>query len=93
MLFRSLKSEFVGVLSVFITISPTHLLCEMLANSKGQYSSSETNKISSLLVNVPYKTQNQAFSRRSRARMAKKCAKKCAARAKLLFCFIKPVVF
>ena len=46
------------------------------------------NKISSLLVYVLHKTRNLAFSRRSREKTAKKCTKKCAARAKLLFCLL-----
>ena len=54
-------------------------------NSKEPYPSSERNKISSLLVYVLHKTRNLAFSCRSPAKTAKKCTKKCAARAKLLF--------
>ena len=54
-------------------------------NSKEPYLSLERNKISSLLVYVLHKTGNLAFSCRSPAKTAKKCTKKCAARAKLLF--------
>ena len=32
--------------------------------------------------------RKEAFSRRSRAKRAKKCTKKCDARAKLLFCLL-----
>ena len=48
--------------------------------------------ISSLFDYVLHKKRNLAFSRRSRAKTAKKCSKKCDARAKLLFCFLNPLV-
>ena len=51
------------------------------------------NKISSLLVFVLHKTRNWAFSRRSRAKKANKCTKRCAAREKLLFCLLNILVF
>ena len=47
-------------------------------------------KILSFLV---YEMQNKAFSRCSRAKTAKKCTKKLAARAKLLFCLFYLFLF
>ena len=49
------------------------------------------NKISSLLVYIHLKTRNWSFSRRSRAKTAKKCTKKGDVRAKLLFCALNPL--
>ena len=46
-----------------------------------------------MLVHVLHKTQNYAFSRRSRAKTGKKCTKKCDARAKLLFCLFNLLFF
>ena len=51
------------------------------------------NKISSMLVYIPHKTRNQAFSRRSRAKTGKKCTKKRDARANLLFCLLNLLGF
>ena len=42
-------------------------------------------------VYVHHKTSLEGISRRSRTVTAKKCTKKCAARAKLLFCWYKPI--
>ena len=42
-------------------------------------------------VYVRHETSLEGISSRSRAVTAKKCTKKCAARAKLLFCFSKPI--
>ena len=74
-------------------------LCQMWANPpEAEFQETisslrKRNKISSLLVYVLHKTRNQAFSPRIRAKTGKKCTKKCEARAKLLFCLIKPIVF
>ena len=46
------------------------------------------NIISSLLVYVPLKTRNYAFSPRNFAKTGKKRTKKLGARAKLLFCLL-----
>ena len=45
------------------------------------------------LVSVFHKTWNLAFSRRCRAVTAKKCRKRCDARAKLICIFKKPIAF
>ena len=87
----SLKKR-ICVLSVFIAIIHTHLLCQLQANPpEAEFQGTiaklkKRNKISSLLVYVLHKTRNQAFSRRSRAKTGKKCTKKCDARAELWFC-------
>ena len=79
---------------VFIVMFPTLLLCQMYSNPTGveflwiMSKFHKRNKISSLLVSVLQKTRNWAFSSRSRAKTAKKCTKKCDARAELLFCLL-----
>jgi len=50
-------------------------------------------KISLLPVYVLHETLNKAFSRLSRAKAAKKCTKKSAARTKLLFCLLYLLLF
>ena len=92
---RTSLKKCIFVLSVFIAIIPTHLLCQLQANPpKAEFQGTifklrKRNKISSLLVYVLHKTRNQALSRRSRAKTGKKCTKKCDVRAKLLFCLLK----
>ena len=67
--------------SVFIAIIYTYFVERrpilLKLNSKEPYSSSKSrNKISSLFVYVLLKTRNVVFSRRSRAKTAKKCTNK-----------------
>ena len=74
-------------------IIPTHLLCQLWTNPP-EVEFQETiskfrkrNNISSLLVCVLHKTRMQL--RRSSAKTAEKCTKKCDARAKLLFWLLR----
>ena len=84
---------------VLIAIIPTHLLCQMWADPTGVEflgtisKFKKKNKILSLPISVLLKTRNWAFSRSSRAKTAKKCTKKCTARAKLLCCLLNLLVF
>ena len=80
----------------------SYLLCQMWANppelnsmgTVGSIQFRKRNKILSLLVYVLHKMRNWALSSRCRAKTAKKCTKKCDARAKLLFCSLnRPIVF
>ena len=86
-------------LSIFIVIIPTHLLCQMLANSPGAEllrtisKFTERKIISSSLVHVFHKTWNQAFLRRSRKATTKKCTKKRNISVKLLFCLLNVLIF
>ena len=96
---RALLKKWICVLSVFIAIIPTHLLCQMWANppeAEFQVTISKLrkrNKISSLLVYVLYKTRNKAFPRRSRVKTVKKCTKKVWCTCKVVVLLIKPIVF
>ena len=95
---KTSHEEWTHIFSVSIVIIPTHLLCQMQANSSGaEFLSTiskfiKRKKILSLLVHVLHKMWNWAFSRGSRAVMAKKYTKKRDARAKL-FCLVKLLVF
>ena len=83
------------VLSVLSAIIPTYLLCQMHGNSPEFefqvtiFESRKRNIISSLPVYVLHKTRNKVFSRRSRAKTAKKWTKKRDARTKCLFCLLR----
>ena len=94
----SLKKR-ICLLSDCIAIIHSHLRCQMQANPPElefpgtMYKFRKRKKIPSLLVYVLHKTRNQAFSRGSRAKTAKKCTKNRDARAALLFCRSKPIVF
>ena len=82
-----------------MAIIPIYLLCQMYANpSEFKFQGTvfkfrERNKISSLLVYVLHKLRNWAFSRRNRAKTAKKCSKKRAACVKLLFFLLNLLFF
>ena len=106
---KFLKSENCAADTIFITTAffqslsrlflPTHFVKSRRTvrkmNSRGPYISKfkKRNKISSLLVYVLHKTGNYSFSPRSRAKTAKKCTKKCDARAKLLLCLTNLLFF
>ena len=91
--------EWTLIFSVSVVIIPTHLLCQMQANSSGaEFLSTistfiKRKKILWLLVYVLHKTWDLAFSRGSRAVTAKKYTRKRDARAKLLFCHVKLLLF
>ena len=78
---RTSVKKWICVLSVFIVIISTLLLCRMQASPpEAEYQEtisklSERSKISSLLVYVLHKTRNQTFSR-SREKTETKCTKK-----------------
>ena len=96
---KTSHEDWTHIFSVSIVIIPTHLLCQMQENSSGaEFLSTiskfiKRKKILSLLVYVLPKTWNKAFSRGSRSVTAKKYTKKRDARAKLLFCLVKLLLF
>ena len=78
--------------SISFNLSNVGIFLEL--NSKILYRSSGKEKQSRCLVfTSSTKREIKAFSHRSRAVMARKCTKKRDARAKLLFCQSKPIVF
>ena len=92
---RTSRKKYIYVLSVFMAMISTYFVkCRRTSLFEFQGTISKfrkRNKISSFLVYVLHKTRNLAFSRRSRAKTAKKCTKTGATRAsgKLLFCSSK----
>ena len=90
--------KWICVLSVFIVIISTLLLCRMQASPpEAEYQGtisklSERCKISSLLVYVLHKTRNQTFSG-SREKTGKKCTKKFLCTCKVVVLLIKPIFF
>ena len=90
--------KWICVLSVFIVIISTLLLCRMQASPpEAEYQGtisklSERSKISSLLVYVLHKTRNQTFSG-SREKTGKKCTKKFLCTCQVVVLLIKPIFF
>ena len=82
--------KWIRVFSNFSSFIPVRLKCQRWANFPGvdclgtAPKFRKRKKNSSSLVYVFHKTWNYAFSRRSRAEKAKKCTKKCDARANVL---------
>ena len=95
---RTSVKKWICVLSVFIVIISTLLLCRMQASPpEAEYQEtisklSERSKISSLLVYVLHKTRNQTFSR-SREKTETKCTKKFLCTCKVVVLLIKPIFF
>ena len=98
LLLRNHLKKWICVLSVFIAIIPTYLLCQMYTNPpefefQGTiYKFTKRNKLSSLLVYLLHKTGDQAFTRRSRAKTANKCRIKLDAHS-IFFCLLNLLVF
>ena len=93
-------NSWIRVFSIFIAITPSHLLCDIYRrtlqrlNSKEPYPSSERGrKFRRRLCTSSVQREIRPVSRRSRAVTAKKCTKKRDARAKLLLWLLNLFAF
>ena len=95
---RTSLKKLIWILSVFIAIIPTHFVkCRrtfLELNSQGPYPSSKTEiKFRRCLFTSSIKREISHFKVVVVQKRAKKCTKNRDARARLLFCLLKPIVF
>ena len=89
---RTSLKKWIYVLSVYIAIIPTHLLCQMQANPPGgeflgtTFKFRKRNKFRRCLFTYSIKREIRHFHIVVVQKRAKKCTNKRDARAKLLFC-------